>query len=141
MGGPRDPAHLAVVAGPLVLVGHKEADGRPQGNPVFHTGKDGHTVRLLAIGGQLALARSASIQLRLDVRLTKCHARRASVEHSAHAFAVGFAEGRDFQKGSKSTGHGTCSCLLGSLRLLGLSGWPTQRYTEAGSRIAAPAIP
>ena len=93
MGRPRDPAHLAVVTGPLVLVGHEEANGRPQRDTVFHTGKDGHPVGFLAVGGQPALARPATIQLWLDIGLIQPHAGRATVEHGAHAFAVGFAEG------------------------------------------------
>ena len=96
MGRPGDPAHLPVVAGPLVAVGHEKADGRAQGEAVFHARKNGHPVRLLAVGGQFALARPAAVQLRLDVRFAEPHAGRATVEDGAHALAVGFAEGGDF---------------------------------------------
>mmetsp|Transcript_35845 Transcript_35845/g.107226 ORF Transcript_35845/g.107226 Transcript_35845/m.107226 type:complete len:470 (+) Transcript_35845:651-2060(+) len=91
---PRDVAHLLVVARPLVLVWHKQADRRAQRVPVLGARQDLDEVLLGTRRGQARLARPSARQLRLDVRLGQREARRAAVDDRADALAVRLAKGR-----------------------------------------------
>ena len=60
-----------------------------------------HPVAFLARGDDGGLAGPAAVQVRLNVRLGQAQARRAAVNHHAHAAAVGFAPGGDAKKESE----------------------------------------
>ena len=51
------------------------------------------------------LARPATIQVRLNVRLGKFQARRAAIHDHAHAAAMRFAPGRDAEQLAKHISH------------------------------------
>ena len=60
-----------------------------------HAGQDLHRVRLLALGGEARLARTAAIEVVLDVLVGQRDQRRAAIDHAADRDPVAFAEGRD----------------------------------------------
>ena len=64
----RNPAHALVVPRPHVLVGNEQTDGGAQRPAVFHTGKNGDRIGLLAVGGQFALAWPPPVKLILKIR-------------------------------------------------------------------------
>ena len=53
-------------------------------------GEDAHRVRLLALGDEFRLARTAAVQIGLDVGFGEGNARRTAIDHAADAPARGF---------------------------------------------------
>src|SRR5512147_3054022 len=60
-----------------------------------HARQDLYGVRLLALGGEARLSRTAAIQIVLDVLIGQRDQRRTAVDHAADRDPVAFAEGRD----------------------------------------------
>ena len=60
-----------------------------------HAGQDFDRVRLLALGGEARLARTAAIEIVLDVFVGQRDQRRAAIDHAADRDPMAFAEGRD----------------------------------------------
>jgi hypothetical protein len=59
------------------------------------SGEDFDRVRLLALGGEARLSRTAAIQIVLDVLVGQRDQRRAAIDHAADRDPVALAEGRN----------------------------------------------
>src|SRR6185437_6059436 len=101
MTGAELVADLRVVARTLVDILDYQRDrcsGRHLRRHAFvleHAGEDLHRVGFLALRYELGLARSAAVQIALDVRFGQRDAWRAAIDHAADRRPMAFAEGRD----------------------------------------------
>lgn len=82
---------VAVVLGPLVLVGHGEQDGRAEGAAKLGARVNRHLVLFVARRRDRRLAGAAAVELRLDVALGQGEVRRAVFDDARDGFAVGLA--------------------------------------------------
>jgi hypothetical protein len=80
--------HFAIIAGTLVLVVNQQADRRAEGQAVFHPREDGDPIRFFARRGQVALAGTAAIELRLDIGFGQLQTGRTAIDDGAHTYAV-----------------------------------------------------
>ncbi len=96
--------HLVVVASARIAIAHQQRDGRAQGQATLDAGKNLDLVRLVAVAGNAALARSATVQLDLDLLAADGEARGTPVDHDADTRPVGLAPGRD----PEELAEGTC---------------------------------
>ena len=105
MRGPVFGAHLFVVVAACVPVTHQESDGGTKGKAILNTGKDLDLVGFVAVAGDAALTRPATIQLGLNFVSADAETRGTTVDHDAHARAVRFAPGCDAEEFTKGTCH------------------------------------
>ena len=107
MGWPKGDRHVLVVPGPLVLVAHHHGDGSAQGGFAIQQATEHfHLVRFLAWGGDVALARLASIQFGLDRRDTEVEPWWTALHNHTHSSPVGFTEGADPEEVAEAAAHG-----------------------------------
>ena len=99
-------AHLLVVLRVLVLVAHDEADGAACRLAFEHAAEQFYVVSLLSAGGNVALARSAAVEFRLDEVKVNGDACRHAVDDTSDSLAVALAKGGQSEKFSKSVAHG-----------------------------------
>jgi aspartate aminotransferase-like enzyme len=82
---------VAVVLGALVLVGDGEEDGGAEGAAVLGSGVDGDAVLFVARGCYGGLARTAAVELGLDVGFGEVEVWGAVFDYAGDGFAVGLA--------------------------------------------------
>ena len=104
---------LGIVLGALIGVLDQQRDRRSRRHlhaglgMRHHAGQDFDRVRLLALGGEARLSRTAAIQIVLDVLIGQRDQRRAAIDHAADRDPVAFAEGRDPEQVAEGVvGHG-----------------------------------
>src|SRR5207302_8257176 len=86
--------HFSVGFRPGVFVAHPHADRRAEGLTFKRARKNLHSIAFFARAHNPRLARAASIQVWLDVRLAESQPRRAAIDDDADACAVRFAPRR-----------------------------------------------
>ena len=101
MGWPVSVLHFIVRSGAVVLVAHGKRNGRAEGEPIQHPGKNFHGIGLVAGGDNITLAGAAAIQLCLNHFAGKGHAGRATIDDNTHAHPVRLTPGADFENGTE----------------------------------------
>ena len=105
MRRPEKAAHILVVLRVLVCVAHEKSDGSACRFPLENTTEQLHTVAFLAVGGDMALSWTASVQFflnEIDVDVDAC---RHSVNNAANSLSVAFAKGGEGENMSKRIAH------------------------------------
>ena len=98
---------IRVVPAPLVLVADQERDRRPGRAPLEHAGQDLDRVRLASLRDVARRARTATVEVALDVVLAEREAGRTAVDDAADRGSVRFAERRDAEQlAYRIAGHG-----------------------------------
>ena len=92
MGGAEETSHVLIVLRMLVGVAHQKANRCAGGLPLKDTAEQLHTVGLLPRGGDVALSRTAAVELMLDEFHIDIDASGHAVDHTAHPWAMALAE-------------------------------------------------
>src|SRR5574340_1789886 len=90
----------------LVGVSHQQTDRRTGGASLEHAGKYFHLIRFVTLRGVARGSAAPPIHLMLDVGLSQCHSRRATIHDAAKRRAVALAKtGNHEQAPETVTGH------------------------------------
>ena len=92
MPGSKLVLDIAVIARPLIRILDQEPDRRAGRPALENAGQDPDEVCLLARRRVPRLSRTPSFQVVLDIGLAEFHARRATVDDTAHRRTVALAE-------------------------------------------------
>ena len=95
MAGTEGLQDVAVVLAALVGVADQQRNRGARGLALVDTAQDLDGIRLVALGHMARGARTATVQIGLEVRFRQGHARRAAIDDAADRRAVRFAEIRD----------------------------------------------
>ena len=97
--------HVLIVLAAGVLVPYADEYRRSEGAALEHARENLSPVGLLALGDDAALARTAPVQLGLDVVDGQLQARRAAVHDDANCVAVGLTPRRYPEHMAKGVAH------------------------------------
>src|SRR3990167_1259314 len=92
---------VGVVLAALVGVFNQQANRRSGGLSLVHARQDFNRVGFIALGDVATGARTAAVQITLNIALTERQPWRTTVYHAANGRAVGFTKIGDCEKGSK----------------------------------------
>ena len=81
---------------------HQEPDRGAEGDPVFHSGEDGDQILLVSGRSQLALPRTAPVELGLDVGLAQLKPGRTAVDNRPDRRTVALSKGGDPEYGAEN---------------------------------------
>ncbi|MPM26318.1 hypothetical protein SDC9_72819 [bioreactor metagenome] len=102
MAGPEKFGEIAVIAAALVLIADQQRQRRTGGAPLENAGKNLHRIAFIALRHQFRLARTATVELNLNIGRFQLHPRRHTVDDCAQCDAMGFAEGGDPEQSSEN---------------------------------------
>ena len=105
MGGTEPGLHLAVGRGTGILVIDSDEDRSAEGLTLKDARKNPAFVLFLARGDDVALPRTAAVELNLDLFGGDGKAWRTAIDVTADAAAMGFAPCGDSKKGAVNARH------------------------------------
>jgi len=88
---------VAIILRALIFVLDDEPDRRARRHTLEHTRENLHLVRFAALGRVPRLAGATAIEIALNIRFIKRHARRTAIDDTAQRAPMAFAEGRDYK--------------------------------------------
>src|SRR5262249_41236986 len=125
------------IFGTRVLVAHENRDRRAERFAFEHTRENFAAVFLFALGGDFALTRTTTVQLKLDVLLANVDLGRTAIDDNADPTAVRFAKRGDSKKLAECIAHQwkIASVAVSASRLptAGTSKFPVPRFQIASS--------
>ncbi len=104
MAGAELVAEAVVILRPRVGIFDQKRDRRAGGQLLVHAlvqehaGENAHTVCFLALADKFRLARTAAVEIGLDIGLDQRNSGRAAIHHATQSRPVAFAEGSDAEK-------------------------------------------
>ena len=110
MAGTKQIFDGAVILRALIGVFNQQPDAGAGSDAFKHAGQNAHPIRLAALSGIARGARTAPVEIVLQIRFGERHARRHAVDNTAQRNAMRFTKGGDAKNLSNRV-----ACHLGSV--------------------------